>query len=293
MFGWSPTERLLEAAQVGNLDEVKRLIETATLFRERVDVNAGLKQGVTPLFLAINNGQTAVKDYLMQYDEAVKAAMELALEREALSLLKQLVNEHTIDLIYDPDRERILHKAVRKNNFEAVKYLVSKGANVYDLCRLPNSKKDCTALELAEMLYGDEKHNRIVSYLRDKVKKETKQVQQAIKRRLGPQTDTVKISSKEEKPKSNQARLKSQQSAQPKPQSEQVLVQKAMKLWKRYQSNTDEAKKLVIVRQLYDIMKSCSYKKSKELYDEFAPNVNKVVQNKMKEIVRELRTERI
>ena len=98
------SEKLLQAASKGQLNELKRLIE-------EVKVNP------------------------MEKDESGVTVIHCTAENGHLDILKYLIEERSLDLACrDEDGETPLHAAARNNHLELVKYLVGE-QQVDPLCR--------------------------------------------------------------------------------------------------------------------------------------------------------------
>ncbi len=124
----NPEKALFLAVKEGDLERVKLLIE-----KYKVDVNEG-REGcyITPLYVAIENKHEDVADYLAQYDDAITATLDAAIEWNNFPVLKKLVERYNFNVNYQR-RVQVytpLHKAVIWDRLEMVRYLVEKGADI-------------------------------------------------------------------------------------------------------------------------------------------------------------------
>lgn len=125
---------LHKAAYEGNLEEVKALIAKGA------DVNAKAQNGRTALFVAANKGYADLAELLIAKgadinvkDNTGKTALDIAKEKGRTDIV-QLLEKKLATLgpaeKSTPDGNTAMHKAAYEGNFEKIKTLIAKGADV-------------------------------------------------------------------------------------------------------------------------------------------------------------------
>ncbi len=105
MFGLSKNEKLLKAAEEGNLSEVKYLIET-----KKVDINAEFYNECTPLYMALLANQSEVVNYLMEQPNTIIPTIQIAISNGNGDIVKQLMDNDKVP-VSEKDATSLLYFA--------------------------------------------------------------------------------------------------------------------------------------------------------------------------------------
>ncbi len=126
MFGWTQNEKLLKAAKSGDLERVKYWIE-----QKQTDVNAENYGQLTPLYLAINGNHTHIVEYLIQNEQTILPAIDVAMRQNDVSSLKYLIERAQININQRANEYEttLLHQAAEYGHVPVVEYLLSIGAD--------------------------------------------------------------------------------------------------------------------------------------------------------------------
>jgi ankyrin repeat protein len=161
-------EELLKAAEAGDWDKVKELVDKGA------DVNARIQDrdriGNAPLHFAAEKGNLEIVEYLLDHGANVNPRNEwtgfeplhFAVDNKHTEIVKVLV-DHNADMQavdysgwYNP-----LHHAARNGFMEAVQYMVEKGADIN-----VKTHGGQTPLDIAKQHH----HQEIVEFLEEKMK---------------------------------------------------------------------------------------------------------------------------
>merc|ERR1712032_395212 len=161
------THSLIEAAQEGNLERVRRLVSDA----HAPDVNELGPDDRTPLIFAASFGDPAIVQELIQAGALVDfqdsfgwSPLHWAADTGHTSVVRQLIADGANVNTRDTEGWSPLHWAAYRGNMESVQELVTMGGAdtsiVTEMDR--NTKKQYTAWDLASM-YG---HSEVAEFLR-------------------------------------------------------------------------------------------------------------------------------
>ena len=160
------TNSLIEAAQEGNLERVRRLVSDA----HAPDVNELGPDDRTPLIFAASFGDPAIVQELVQAGALVDfqdsfgwSPLHWAADTGHTSVVRQLISDGANVNTRDTEGWSPLHWAAYRGHMESVQELVTGGADTRlttDMDR--NTKKEYTAWDLASM-YG---HREVAEFLR-------------------------------------------------------------------------------------------------------------------------------
>ncbi len=271
-------EKLLAAAQSGNLDKVKYWVE-----EKYVDMNVCGRNDVTPLYLAASHNHKDVVDYLCHAD-TVKSAIDFAISRGNVQALKLLIESSGVDIEKRENAKHptLLHKAVKSGHVPVVQYLLEIGADVnaplyWDWC-----------LSIYSCRYGEKTRwptARDIAYHRGNRKMVTAidNFVRGIKRDTPENQNILSDADKTVVPV-NKLKLSKDKGDE---QNNRVLY-----LVQQLQNNNDNVKKMALIGELCQIMATFDYEKSKSVYDEIAPRVEKSVQEKLQSVVRQQRKDK-
>ncbi|WP_371223210.1 ankyrin repeat domain-containing protein [Orientia tsutsugamushi] len=122
---------LHDAAQQGNLEAVKRLLD-----KEKISVDCQNNSGNTPLHLAVRNYHTDVIEALLAHganvnlqDRHYNTALHYAIRTRDLTIITILLNNGANPNIQDNSLNTPLHYAALKCNIDIVKLLLNSGSD--------------------------------------------------------------------------------------------------------------------------------------------------------------------
>ncbi len=253
MFGWTNNEKLLKAAQNGNLIEVQRFIE-----EELTDVNAELYGDKTPLFLALLNNHNEVADYLLERTDTALPAIKTAIRHGALPVVKYFIENGIIPANHQDEHHlnrgaTLLHRAVKQNDLEMADYLISQGASldaIFHTDGVTVTSRDFTPLQYARD-FGYQKMTALLErYSYDP------HPEQRSPAKLNDTTLTTE-------------KLLKQQS------NDDTLLQKtAEELGDVLKGNKELLQKLIVTGMLNDLIKSLPYDESLTFYAKVRPQID-------------------
>ncbi len=274
MFGLSDNEKLLKAAEKGDLSAVKNWIE-----REFADINAERDNGKpTPLYVALANNHMDVVDYLSARQDTLWPSLQAAIKENNLEAVKYFIENGKIDVNYPVGvavSPAPLHLAVEYNHIGIVKYLIENGANMLKLYeKYPWYNEECpfiiTPYSLAENVSRKKIYNMMKQYLQDPKTENGVYNQSAVQSAKKMKTDNKieQLSPKE---------------------TVQERRQQALDIVKQLNKATNEIKKLAMVGALCQILEAGDYQEAKSLYEEIEPKVDKMYHKSLQNVVRERR----
>ena len=160
------TNSLIEAAQEGNLERVRRLVSDA----HAPDVNELGPDDRTPLIFAASFGDPAIVQELVQAGALVDfqdnfgwSPLHWAADTGHTSVVRQLIVDGANVNTRDTEGWSPLHWAAYRGHMESVQELVTGGADIGLTTEMDrNTKKRYTAWDLASM-YG---HSGVADFLR-------------------------------------------------------------------------------------------------------------------------------
>jgi ankyrin repeat protein len=134
------------------------------------NVNAKGKNGYTPLYFAVRSSNAELVKYLVEKGADIDARnnqyitpliIAIVMPSSTSDIAKYLIDKYLLEK--GDEKDDILRLAVRNSNFEVVKYIVEKGANV-------NSKdsKDYFGNTLLHLASGSASNLEMVKYLVEK-----------------------------------------------------------------------------------------------------------------------------
>ncbi len=293
-------EKLIKAAKNGDLEKVKYLVEELA-----TDINAENYGGTTPLYEAINAGHTEIADYLGQKDKALWPTLEVAIKKNNLSVVQELVENKNLDVNYQPHDTCLtaLHLAAQKGRLEITQYLVEQGA---DIAAYHFDAVSCMRMPACYLLYSQavdfakkNKHKRVQAFLQ-------KCVEEIGYKYPKPPTRLCYLS---EVPENRNAHihptLRRSGSAPVTPinvpstapitatgtvaNSPQKRRQRALHVTRQIGFTSDEVRKLAMIGELCQILKAGDYNEAKTLYEEIEPKLDKVYHKSLQEVVRNQR----
>ncbi len=122
----SPALKLWHAICAGNLPEVKRLIMIGAFNKSKNKINANLvyNDSTTPLYCAYEANQPEIAAYLKTFPDTVFKAVQVAIEKENLSIFKQILDKKTFNELTDKTVFEIWNNASEKNQNDMIVYLL-------------------------------------------------------------------------------------------------------------------------------------------------------------------------
>ncbi len=274
-----PNDKLLQAAQSGDLEGVKYWVE-----EKYTDINADNQRNLTPLYLAIKERHKKVVDYLLHNDITVLPAIHSAMYHNDVPTLKLLIELSKIDIEKrtDDTQSTLLHMAVEYGHIPVVEYLLDIGAN-------PKAIKKCVFSDIpfrctdGSKLFTKEPTACDLAYhygMKDLVAFMKRYAQGFCPKKEEHLKPTVWNSLK--MPDANETTI----DLTPEQREQYTFLIKAVK---QLTGNSDDVKKMAVVGELCKIMESFDYEKSKAVYTEIAPFIDKSVQQKIETVIRNQR----
>ncbi len=279
-------EKLLKAAQNGDLAVVKEMIE-----KHRTEVNAENYGGVTPLYLALVNEHTDVADYLTKRKGAVWPAVEMAIKKNNLPVLQWLIDGQNLNVNYQPDGNypTALHVAAQYGRLEIAHYLVEQGAKV-TACqkemKITISPKDSEAFYVTPLdIAKRHNHKEVCAFLKSCIKKGINVVKTGKHAPIytnlyrSGKSGAKGMVSASSKPKS---RVSSKEMATKRRQQALFFV-------KELHLVSDDVKKLAMVGELCRILETGNQQESQVLFKEIESKIDKNVRRSLLRVVQKQR----
>ncbi len=255
-FQDSSNKQLIDAVEQNNLAEVKKLLETQTLFRPKADIHAGYMEYTTPLMIAMRKGYKDIADYLNTYKDAFYGTVKMAVDTGYTETLDFLYQNKDINEPLRESGEALIHIVARVTGHDnMIGYAIEKGADVNAVMWDSEKHRNVTPLDIASSYpsYRIEQAGGKHAYdLKSDDKKKPIPTQST--------GDWQKMTPKE--------------------------------LERELTTNDSLLQKLIITGALTKAFDVFSYEQSMDIYKEISPKLDKKTQNSVEMIIRDKREQR-
>ncbi len=248
-------QRIIDATERGDLNEVKRLMETSSLFRDKTEIEISDECGYlesSALCVAIERGYKKLEGYLRTCKNMEYSALKNAVRREDMELIQRIFNGRDINTVWTEEGHTILHVAAKIGTLEIVKELIDNGADAHMKVWSPELQR---SLKPSDLTWDDD----VKDVLKRFEKRKPRSVQSFSSVTPAANTNSASVAVSDDMRHQLQAELDKMTPNQ---------------LEKELISNEKLVERLMIAIMLAEAFKVFPYDKSVDLYEKLSPKMD-------------------